>query len=747
MRKSPEIILTGGYGGKSKSNPNGFRISKGDRDRLLELKLKTRLNQGGIIIEFPSGESSRLSLEVTPSFWEDWSPIFTHTEIRAWMKKRGDAPWPERKPPKYIAKLSRAGTKVDPIKIKILRRINEVEPVKMPAPEQSPVTEQEITLTGDYWGAKYSRHNPNGFRISPEVARDLFIPLKSRLDQKGVIIEFPSGESPRLSLEVTPSFWDHCHEFRIPEIGAWMKKRGDAPWPEGEPSKYTAKLSTDGAGAIKIKILGKLEQSLATEQEITLTGGYGGASKHNPNGFRILQGDRDRLFKGLKTRINREGFIIEFPSGEAPRLSLKVTPSFWRKERSPILTHTTIRAWIEQRGDAPWPEGKPPKYSAKLSTAGTGPIKIKVPPEDKEGIESEQEEEQSSHPFKPEKIRIRTVSPTIDQIVLRLAHNEIILTPGFQRRLDIWEPVDRSRLIESLLLRIPIPVFYVATDENEVWSVVDGLQRISTIRDYIKNEFPLEHLEYLTGQNGNCYKDLSRPMQRRISETQLIVNVIEPETPQEVMFNIFQRINTGGLKLNGQEIRHALNPGPVLNYLEELARTKEFLMATDESISPKRMADQECILRFLAFHIDPWEGYYSIRSLDRHLGEAMRKINNMDESERDRLSADFKKTMCAAYNILGKYAFRKRYSQRDKLRPINRALFESWSVGLARRSDEEIEFLVNNRKKIVRDFISCMNDNYDFEAAISASTGDPVKVRKRFQVVDDIINKGISHAS
>ena len=152
-------------------------------------------------------------------------------------------------------------------------------------------------------------------------------------------------------------------------------------------------------------------------------------------------------------------------------------------------------------------------------------------------------------------------------------------------------------------------------------------------------------------------------------------------------------------------------------------------------------------MRFLAFHIDPWEEYYSIRSLDRHLGEAMRKINNMDESERDRLSADFKKTMRAAYNILGKYAFRKRYSQRDKLRPINRALFESWSVGLARRSDEEIEFLVNNRKKIVRDFMFCTIEDRDFYAAISTSTGDPVKVRKRFQVIDDIINRGLFDAS
>ena len=503
------------------------------------------------------------------------------------------------------------------------QHINEGEPVKTPALEQSPVTEQEITLTGGYWGAMYNRDNPNGFRIS-EVDRDrLFIPLKSRLSQKGVIIEFPSGGSLRLSLDATSLFWSTCPEFRSPEIGAWMKKRGDASWPEG----------------------------------------------------------------------------------------------------------------------------KPPKYIAKLATAGDGAIKIKILPDAEEGIESEQEEEQISHPFKPEKIRIHTFNFTIDQIVSRLDHKEIILTPSFQRRLDIWKPVDKSRLIESLLLRIPIPVFYVAADENEVWSVVDGLQRTSTIYGYIKNKFPLEYLEYLTGLSGNRYKDLSRPMQRRISETQLIVNVIEPGTPEEVMYNIFRRINTGGLKLNGQEIRHALNPGPVLKYLEELAKSEEFLRATCRSISPKRMADEECILRFLAFHIDPWEEYYSIRSLDKHLGEAMRKINHMDKSERDRLSADFKKAMRAAHNILGEYAFRKRYSQRDKRRPINKALFESWNVGLARRSDEEIKTLVKNRKKIVRDFMFCTIEDRDFHAAISASTGDPVKVKKRFQVIDDIINKYISHAS
>lgn len=479
------------------------------------------------------------------------------------------------------------------------------------------------------------------------------------------------------------------------------------------------------------------------EQEITLTA-WSNSTSDKPNGFSISEGDRDDLFVPLKSRLIQEGVIIEFPSGKSLRLPPIMKPSFW--STCPEFINSEIGTWIKDQGDAPWPEGEPPKYIAKLLTDSDGAIKIKILLDAEEGIEREQE--QISHPFKPEKIRIRTTNLTIDQVVSRLDHDEIILTPSFQRRLDIWKPVDKSRLIESLLLRIPIPVFYVAADDNEFWSVVDGLQRTSTIYSYIKNKFPLEYLEYLTDLSGNYYKDLSRPMQRRISETQLIVNVIEPGTPEEVMFNIFRRINTGGLKLNGQEIRHALNPGPVLNYLEELAKTEEFLRATCRSISRRRMADEECILRFLAFHINPWEEY-STHSLDRHLGKAMRKINNMDESERDRLSADFKKAMRAAHNILGRYAFRKRfgYRQHEWRHPINKALFESWSVGLARRSDEEIEILVNNKEKIVQEFTWRNREDDDFLAAISASTGDPVKVRKRFRVVDKIIGEGLSHAS
>ena len=288
------------------------------------------------------------------------------------------------------------------------------------------------------------------------------------------------------------------------------------------------------------------------------------------------------------------------------------------------------------------------------------------------GLEREREDSggEIKRPFNPEKIKVRTVNIVVDQLVSRIGHDEVDLAPDFQRMAGIWNDERKSRLIESLLLRIPIPVFYVAEDEDEKWSVVDGLQRTSTIHAYVTGCFHLTKLEYLTKLNDHHYTDLPRPMQRRISETQLVVNVIEPGTPEEVMFNIFRRINTGGVMLNGQEIRHALHPGPIRGYLKKLANTKEFLNATVESIKTNRMADRECVLRFIAFHVNPWEKY-SENDLDGYLGRTMKKVNAMDSRERARISGDFRKAMKSAFCIFKNDAFRKRYSKKeDRRRPI-----------------------------------------------------------------------------
>lgn len=362
--------------------------------------------------------------------------------------------------------------------------------------------------------------------------------------------------------------------------------------------------------------------------------------------------------------------------------------------------------------------------------------------EEETGLEREREDpsDKIDHPFDPEKIRIQTAPLLVGQLISRIDHEEIDLAPDFQRMAGIWRPADKSRLIESLLLRIPIPLFYVAADESDTWSVVDGLQRMTTMYDFAKDKFRLRQLEYLTQLNGLLYSSLPRRFQRRIDETPLIVNVVESGTPPEVMFNVFLRINTGGTPLNRQEIRHALNPGPARNYLRDLAQSEEFIAATGGSIKSERMSDRECVLRFLSFYLTPWHSYSS-SDLDGFLGVGMNKINKMSDPERDLIADTFKRSMVAATNIFGKTAFRKSAGASDRWRPVNRALFETWSVVLALRTPSEMASLVGKRDTIQKRFKDLLELDNEYDNAISYSTGSPSRVHKRFAAIEGLVEE------
>jgi hypothetical protein len=358
------------------------------------------------------------------------------------------------------------------------------------------------------------------------------------------------------------------------------------------------------------------------------------------------------------------------------------------------------------------------------------------------GVEAEKDDPaiKITRPFDPERIKVRTDKKTIDLILRRIDHEEMELAPEFQRRARIWDPVRKSRLIESLLLRIPLPVFYVAEEKNETWVVVDGLQRLTTIYDFAKGVFPLGGLEYMMHLQDKRFTELPRNMQRRIEETELVINVIEAGTPDEVMINIFKRINTGGVTLTGQEIRHALNKGPARDYLADLAKSEAFLRATDGSVRDDRMAARECVLRFIAFYIMPPEQYIT-NDLDGFLNKAMRALNNASSEERKKWRCDFERAMEAATGIFANDAFRKRYNDGlgTRRNPISKALFEAWGVNLARKTDHELRVLVNKRDEVRSLSVKLMTEDRDFDVAISYGTGVPERVKKRFKAVKDLI--------
>ena len=390
-----------------------------------------------------------------------------------------------------------------------------------------------------------------------------------------------------------------------------------------------------------------------------------------------------------------------------------------------------------------------------------------------QGVEDETEEFQ---PFDPEKISIDTKPITMDTCLRRLEQGTIILNPDFQRN-EVWTMEKKCRLIESLMLKIPLPMFYVSADEKGHFYVVDGLQRLSTIRSFVLGDiylqtknpdfkgegFKLDELEFWGKQyNESTFNGLPINIQNRILETGFTFTIINPGTPEEVKRNIFKRINTGGEPLTPQEIRHALYIGESTKLLLRLSKTKEFLEATDYSVKSNRMMDRELILRFLAFTVRAHSNYPKNNDMDTFLSDTMRIINIMPElngKEGDKIFKDdisreqvlineiadleklFTKTMNRSKLIFAENTFRKSYPGKKRT-PINKALFEVWSTLLAKLSEQEFSKLLVNRIPFLEKYKTLLEDD-SFNYAISRDSLKVFSVKVRYEKLSFLLNKYI----
>ncbi len=341
-------------------------------------------------------------------------------------------------------------------------------------------------------------------------------------------------------------------------------------------------------------------------------------------------------------------------------------------------------------------------------------------------------------PYDPSGIKVDMTPFTVFQVMRKIKLNEINLQPDFQRHI-IWDDTRQSRLVESVLIRIPLPAFYLDATNDDEWTVVDGLQRLYTLDRFCnKNKLKLINLEFLTELEGKTFEELPRRFQRQIEDhTRLNFYIIQPDTPSKVKFTIFYRINTGGLVLTPQEIRHSLFQGKSTDLLGQLADSDAFKAATANSIKSRRMEDRECILRALAFHIRPYTDY---NTLDLHgfLCDIMQHINKLPDEELEKLKTLFRQTMHKAEAVFGDYAFRKIYQRGGQKYPINKALFEAWSVSLMKYDMKELKI---RKDEIIENFAEVLNTDAEFGKSISQGTGSVNKVKKRFSTIENLLSR------
>lgn len=343
-------------------------------------------------------------------------------------------------------------------------------------------------------------------------------------------------------------------------------------------------------------------------------------------------------------------------------------------------------------------------------------------------------------PFDPKKIDITSKTLILDSIFKRIARDEINLLTDFQRQGDLWDSTKQSRLIESILIRFPLPAFYFDGTNESQWLIVDGLQRISTFKNFVIDKtLRLQNLEFLTQFNGQNYDDLPRNLQRRIDEAEITVYIINPGTPDEVKYNVFKRINTTALILEPQEIRHAINQGIPSLFVKELADLDEFKKATCYTIKTHRMLDRDFVTRFISFYLNGYNDYQP--DLDTFMNKSMASLKGLKENERKDIKSKFVSAMDAAYKLFGDDAFRKRFRRDDNRKPINKALFEVWSVTLAKLSPTNIASLLSKRNELIDEFILLLNNDVAFSNALSTGTSDKTRVIKRFTAIEDLVNK------
>jgi hypothetical protein len=332
---------------------------------------------------------------------------------------------------------------------------------------------------------------------------------------------------------------------------------------------------------------------------------------------------------------------------------------------------------------------------------------------------------------------VRTEPRTVGDVVDRIDRQRYILDPDFQRDF-VWQVPKQSKLIESCIMRIPLPVFYVAEAPDGRIIVVDGLQRLTTFYRFMRNQFRLTGLgssdpDAKHPLEGKFFKDLSVTLQERVSDTPLTMYILDAKAPERARLDIFERVNCGE-PLTRQQMRNALYNGPATNWLKDAAASPIFRNATGRSLNARTMRDREAINRFCAFKLLRPEAYRG--DMDTFLAQGLAALANGSDAERSELLKQFEGAMTLNAELFGEHAFRKSLANGPSATRsvINISLFEVCAVAMAGLGPLDAQ-----KKNYLREAIIELLNEAAFINAITYSTNSTRQVRARFGMMDAVI--------
>jgi len=350
--------------------------------------------------------------------------------------------------------------------------------------------------------------------------------------------------------------------------------------------------------------------------------------------------------------------------------------------------------------------------------------------------DEEDEEDQRDYPSINESVNIKEDKYSIFEYLRKLKKGDIMLSPDFQRHV-VWKPEQKSKFIESVLMGLPLPPIYLKKDSDTKYIVVDGLQRSSTLRDFMEGKLVLTGLEpedknILNNATVDTLDDLKDGLRARIEDRQLFVYVMEPSVPMSVVYDVFNRINTGGTQLSRQEIRNCIFQGRSTLMLKTIAEDKTFKDSIDHGIQELRMKDREAVLRCLAFVVLNYELDYD-GSMDKFMEKAMTKINKMPQSKSDDLERCTLNVFSLTSKIFGDANFR---IPTDYTRGrINIAVMES-VFNCFYQKKNRISINSTQKQKLTMAFKNLLADER-FLGAVRWSTGSMSQVKTRFRLAHD----------